>query len=191
MVNAGAGRLDEERADSQGMRWFAAYTSARHEKTVARQLEDRSIEKFLPLYRSWHRWKDRRKLVELALFPSYVFIKIEARDKLRVLEVPGVVSLVTFNGQLAALPEQEINALRTSLDSGVYAEPCPYLRVGRRVRVAAGPLAGAEGILIKKKDKCRVVISLDVLMRSVAVEVDGTDLEAAGSAELPRIKATA
>src|SRR5215471_16844760 len=189
MVNAGAGRLDEERADSQGMRWFAAYTSACHEKTVARQLEDRSIEKFLPLYRSWHRWKDRRKLVELALFPSYVFIKIEARDKLRVLEVPGVVSLVTFNGQLAALPEQEINALRTSLDSGVYAEPCPYLRVGRRVRVAAGPLAGAEGILIKKKDKCRVVISLDVLRRSVAVEVDGTDLEAAGSAGSTRVEA--
>jgi transcription antitermination factor NusG len=182
MVTTGGGRLDEERADSAGLRWFAAYTSARHEKTVARQLEDRCIERFLPLYRSWHRWKDRRKLVELALFPSYVFVKMDVRDKLRVLQVPGVVSLVTFNGQLAELPEQDINALRSGLDSGVYAEPCPYLRVGRRVRVAAGPLAGAEGILIKKKDKCRVVISLDVLMRSVAVEVDGTDLEAAGSA---------
>lgn len=182
MATASVGGRDKERTDSAGLQWFAVYTSARHERTVARQLEDRCIEKFLPLYRSWHRWKDRRKLVELALFPSYVFVKIEARDKLRVLEVPGVVSLVTFNGHLAALPEQEIDALRSGLDSGVYAEPCPYLRVGRRVRVAAGPLAGAEGILIKKKDKCRVVISLEVLMRSVAVEVDGTDLEAAGSA---------
>ena len=189
MVNPYGGRLDGERAESAGLRWFAVYTTARHEKTVARQLEDRCIERFLPLYRSWHRWKDRRKLVELALFPSYVFVKIEVRDKLRVLQVPGVVSLVTFNGQLAALPDQEINALRSGLDSGVYAEPCPYLRVGRRVRVAAGPLTGAEGILIKKKDKCRVVISLDVLMRSVAVEVDGTDLEAADSAELPQVKA--
>src|SRR5262249_30352626 len=152
-------------------------------------LDERCIERFLPLYRSWHRWKDRRKLVELALFPSYVFVRIQARHKLRVLQVPGVVSLVTFNGQLVALPEQEINALRSGLDQGVYAEPCPYLRVGRRVRVAAGPLVGAEGILIKKKDKCRVVISLDVLMRSVAVEVDGTDLEAAGSAGLSRAKA--
>jgi transcription antitermination factor NusG len=189
MATTSVGGREEERADSAGLQWFAVYTSARHERTVARQLEDRCIEKFLPLYRSWHRWKDRRKLVELALFPSYVFVKIEAREKFRVLEVPGVVSLVTFNGQLAALPDEEINALRSGLDSGVYAEPCPYLRVGRRVRVAAGPLAGAEGILIKKKDKCRVVISLEVLMRSVAVEVDGTDLEAAGRAELPRVKA--
>ena len=189
MVNTGGGQLVRQRADSVGPRWFAAYTSARHEKTVARQLEERCIEKFLPLYRSSRRWKDRRKLVELALFPSYVFVRIEARDKLRVLQVPGVVSFVTFNGQLAALPEQEIDALRNGLDHGVYAEPCPYLRVGRRVRVAAGPLAGAEGILVKKKDKCRVVISLDVLMRSVAVEVDGTDLEAAGSAGSPRVEA--
>src|SRR5215471_1626805 len=189
MVNPYGGQLDEERADAAGLRWFAVYTSARHEKTVARQLEDRCIERFLPLYRSSRRWKDRRKLVELALFPSYVFVRIEARDKLRVLQVPGVVSLVTFNGQLAALPEQEINALRSGLDRGVYAEPCPYLRVGRRVRVAAGPLAGAEGILVKKKEKCRVVISLDVLMRSVAVEVDSTDVEAAASAGLPRFEA--
>ena len=186
MVNPDGGQLDQEK-DSAELRWFAVYTSARHEKTVARQLDERSIEKFLPLYRSWHRWKDRRKQVELALFPSYVFVRIEARHKLRVLQVPGVVSLVTFNGQLAALPEQEISALRSALDQGVYAEPCPYLSVGRRVRVAAGPLTGAEGVLIKKKDKCRVVISLDVLMRSVAVEVDGADLEAAGSAGLPQL----
>lgn len=186
MVNTGGDRLVGERPDAVGLRWFAVYTSARHEKTVARQLEERCIERFLPLYRSSRRWKDRRKLVDLALFPSYVFVRIEARDKLRVLQVPGVVSLVTCNGQLAALPEQEIDALRSGLDHGVYAEPCPYLRVGRRVRVARGPLAGAEGVLIKKKDKCRVVISLDVLMRSVAVEVDGADLEAAGSAGLSR-----
>src|SRR5215475_11346715 len=116
MVNPYGGQLDEERADSAGQRWFAVYASARHEKTVARQLEDRCIEEFLPLYRGWHRWKDRRKLVELALFPSYVFVRIQARDKLRVLQVPGVVSLVTFNGQLAALPQQEINRLRRGLD---------------------------------------------------------------------------
>jgi transcription antitermination factor NusG len=189
MVDAGGDRLHGEKADSAERQWFAVYTSARHEKTVARQLEERCIEKFLPLYRSWRRWKDRRKLVELALFPSYVFVRIAARDKLRVLQVPGVVSLVTFNGQLATLPDREIHALRSGLDHGVFAEPCPYLRVGRRVRVTAGPLAGAEGILVKKKHKCRVVISLDVLMRSVTVEVDGTDLEAAGRAGLPGVEA--
>jgi transcription antitermination factor NusG len=147
---------------------------------VARQLEERHIETFLPLYRSWHRWKDRRKLVELALFPSYVFVRMESTDKIRVLQVSGVVSLVSFNGQIAALPEQEINALRRGLENDVYAEPCPYLRVGRRVRVVRGPMTGAEGILARKKDKCRVVISVDVLQRSVAVEIDATDLEVIG-----------
>jgi transcription antitermination factor NusG len=158
--------------------WYAIYTSSRHEKVVAKQLEGRGIESFLPLYRSWHRWKDRRKLVELALFPSYVFVRIEVQKRLRVLEVPGVVHLVSFNREPAALPQQEINALRNGLENDVYAEPHPYLRVGRKVRVVRGPMAGAEGILSRKKDKHRVVISIDLLMRSIAVEVEGADLEA-------------
>ena len=167
--------------ERQAARWYAIYTSSRHEKVVANQLEQRGIESFLPLYRSWHRWKDRRKLVELALFPSYVFVRMEAQKRLRVLQVPGVVNLVSFNGEPAALPEQEINALRSGLEHQVYAEPHPYLKVGRKVRVARGPMAGAEGILSRKKDKHRVVISIDVLMRSIAVEVDGNDVEAIGS----------
>ena len=167
--------------ERQAARWYAIYTSSRHEKVVANQLEQRGIESFLPLYRSWHRWKDRRKLVELALFPSYVFVRMEAQKRLRVLQVPGVVNLVSFNGEPAALPEPEINALRSGLEHQVYAEPHPYLRVGRKVRVVRGPMAGAEGILSRKKDKHRVVISIDVLMRSIAVEVDGADLEVIGS----------
>jgi transcription antitermination factor NusG len=161
--------------------WYAAYTTARHEKVVAQQLTERQVETFLPLYRSWHRWKDRRKLVELALFPSYVFVRISPREKLRVLQVSGVVHLVSFNGQLAELPETEINALRNGLENDIYAEPYPYLRVGRRVRVVRGPMNGTEGILVRKKDKYRVVISIDVLMRSVAVEIDGGDLQPVGS----------
>lgn len=165
----------------QQAQWYALYTNARHEKVVAQQLGERSIETFLPLYRSVHRWKDRRKIVELALFPSYVFVRIAIQERLRVLQVPGVVHIVGFNGRFPALPEQEINSLRHGLENNVYAEPHPYLRVGRKVRVARGPLAGAEGILTRKKDKYRVVISLEVLMRSVAVEIDGTDLEVVGS----------
>lgn len=160
--------------------WYAIYTSARHERVVARQLGERSIETFLPLYRSFHRWKDRRKLVESALFPSYVFVRIAIEDRLRVLEVPGVVNIVGSKGRFPALPEQEIIALRNGLENQVYAEPHPYLKVGRRVRVVRGPMKGAEGILTRKKDKYRVVISLDVLMRSVAVEIDGGDLELVG-----------
>jgi transcription antitermination factor NusG len=164
--------------DVRNTHWYALYTNTRHEKVVARQLEDRCIETFLPLYRTWHRWKDRRKQVELALFPSYVFVRIEEQNKLHVLRTPGAVNLVSFNGKLAALPESEIEALRNALDNQVRAEPCPYLRVGRKVRVVGGPMAGAEGILSRKKDKYRVVISVEVLMRSVALEIDGTDLEA-------------
>jgi len=157
--------------------WVAVYTVARHEKVIAQQFEERNIETFLPLYRSVHRWKDRKKEVELALFPSYVFVRISALRKLHVLQVPGVVNIVTFNGELAVLPEQEINALRNGLDNQLCAEPWPYLRVGKRVRVIRGPMAGAKGILSRKKDRYRVVISVDVLMRSIAVEVDVTDLE--------------
>jgi transcription antitermination factor NusG len=161
--------------------WYAIYTWARHEKYVARQMEERGIDHFLPLYRSWHAWKDRRKQVELALFPSYVFVHISMQTRLRVLQLEGVVHLVSFNGQPAALPEQEIEALRHGLEQKICVEPHPYLTVGRKVRVRRGPLLGAEGILARWKDKLRVVITLDVLMRSVAVEVDAADLDAVTS----------
>jgi transcription antitermination factor NusG len=156
--------------------WYAAYTCPRQEKVVARLLRDREISYFLPLYRSLRRWKDRRKEIDMVLFPSYVFVQLPLAQRLRVLQVPGVVRLVTFNGQPAAMPQHEIEALRNGLEQGIYAEPHPYLKVGHRVRVARGPLAGVEGILLRKKDKLRFVISVDVLMRSVAVELDAVDL---------------
>lgn len=152
-------------------RWYAAYTCSRYEKHVARQLQERRIDCFLPLYRSWRRWKDRRKQIELALFPSYVFVRMAWPERLRVLDLPGVVRLVSFNGRPAPLPDPEIEALRRGLEQRIYAEPHPYLRVGHKVRVVQGPLAGTRGILALKKDKLRLVISLDVLMRSIAVEV--------------------
>ena len=158
-------------------RWYATYTYPRHEKYVAQQLKERSIDSFLPLYRSSRRWRDRRKLVDLPLFPGYVFVRIALPQRLRVLEVQGVVRLVSFNGQPAALPEPEMEALRHGLGQQVCAQPHPFLRAGRRVRVARGPLAGSEGILARKKDKFRVVISLVAIMRSVAVEVDAGDVE--------------
>jgi transcription termination/antitermination protein NusG len=159
--------------------WYALYTNPRHEKVVAKQLNERRVENFLPLYRTWHRWKDRCKQVDLALFPGYVFVRIEEQNKLQVLKTPGAVNLVSFNGKLAAVPEPEIETLRSALQNQVFAEPCPYLKVGRKVRVVRGPMAGAEGILSRKRDKYRVVISVEVLMRSVALEIDGSDLEAA------------
>ena len=157
--------------------WYALYTYPRHEKLVAEQIERRDISCFLPLYRSVRRWKDRRKELELALFPGYVFVHIALQDRLQVLQVPGAVRLVTFNGQPAALPEQEIECLRNRQSSFGTIESHPYLCVGRRVRVRSGPMQGLEGIIRRSKDKCRVVFSLDLIMRSVAVEVDEADVE--------------
>lgn len=159
-------------------RWYAAYTCARHEKSVNRQLELRSIESFLPLYEKMSRWKDRRIKVQLPLFCGYVFVRMALEEKMRVLQVPGVVRLVGFNGQPAPLSDDDLEALRNGLNGSVHAEPCPYLHVGRRVRMKSGALQGLEGILLKKKNRYRFVLSLGLIQRSVAVEVDAVDVEA-------------
>jgi transcription antitermination factor NusG len=153
-------------------RWYAAYTSANHEKRVAVQLGQRSVEHFLPLYDSVRRWKDRRVQLQLPLFPGYVFVHFALRDRLQVLQIPGVAKLVSFNGTPAALPREEIEALRTSLADGVRAEPHPYLRVGRRVRITEGALAGREGLLVRWKGNLRVVLSTELIQRSILVDID-------------------
>lgn len=163
--------------DSSLKLWYAAYTCANHEKCVAQQLSVRSVEHFLPLYESVRRWKDRRVQLQLPLFPGYVFVRIALRDRLQVLEIPSVARLVGFNGTPTPLPNGEIEALKAGLEGGVRAVPHPHLRVGRRVRVIAGPLEGAEGILIRKKGTFRLVLSIDLIQRSITVEVDGTDVE--------------
>ncbi len=159
--------------------WYAVYTCARHERRVAEQIERRSFTCFLPVYRSVRRWKDRRKELELALFPSYVFVQMALENRMQVLQVPGVVRLVSCQGQPVALPAEEIAALQNRLSGDARIEPHPYLRAGRRVRVRQGAMQGLEGIFVRRKDCCRVVFSIDLLMRSVAVEVDEADLEAA------------
>ena len=158
-------------------RWYAAYTSANHEKRVAEQLGVRAVEHFLPLYSSVRRWKDRRVMLELPLFPGYVFVRMALRERLQVQTVPGVARLVGFDGTPAALPDEEIGALRTSLGSAAGAEPHPYLTAGRRVRMKSGPLAGMEGVLLRRKGSFRLVISIELIQRSVAVDADAADVE--------------
>ncbi len=157
-------------------RWYAAYTCANHEKQVAAQLVERGVEHFLPLYETVHRWKDRRVRLQLPLFPGYIFVRLGLADRLRVLQVPSVVRLVGFGGGLpAVLPDQEIEILRCGLNADLRAQPHPYLSVGRRVRLTRGPLAGLEGILQRRKGSCRVVLSVDLIQRSLVVEVDVGD----------------
>jgi transcription antitermination factor NusG len=164
---------------SSGTTWYAVYTCTRHEKRVRQLLQERQIDCFLPLYRSVRRWKDRRKELELALFPGYVFVYIHFGERLRVLQLPSVVNFVTFGNRPAAIAASEIESLRSGVANGLCLEPHPYLKIGRRVRIKQGPLAGSTGILLRKrkKDKLRVVLSIDLIMRSVAVEIDACDLE--------------
>jgi transcription antitermination factor NusG len=158
-------------------RWYAAYTSANHEKCAALQLVQRSVEHFLPLYESVRRWRDRRMKLQMPLFPGYIFVRLALRDRLQVLQVPGVARLVGFNGLPCALPDSEIEAMQTCLERKACLEPHPYVQVGRRVRVKCGPLAGLEGIVVRKKNRVRFIISLELIQRSVAVEVEAGDVE--------------
>jgi transcription antitermination factor NusG len=160
--------------------WYAVYTCARHEKRIAEQFRQRSIEQFLPLYETVHRWKDRRVRVQLPIFPSYIFVRIALTQQLRVLQIPGVVRLVSFNGKPLALPEWEISTLQRGLSSGLRAEPYPYLATGRQVRIKAGPLCGLTGRIVRRKQNYRIVISVDSISRSIICEVSPEDVEAAG-----------
>jgi transcription antitermination factor NusG len=161
-------------------RWFALYTTPRHEKHVSEILAQRQIETFLPLYRTTRRWKKSRPVdLELPLFPTYVFVRIAQGARGAVLGMPGVVSIVGSAREPWPVPDPDIEAIRLGLQMGKI-EPHPYLTVGERVRIKAGVMTGVEGVLVRKKNALRVVLSLDTIMRSVALEVDADDIEPAG-----------
>ena len=157
--------------------WYAVYTLSHHEKQVTLQAESAGVDCFVPMYKSVRRWKDRRKELELALFPSYVFVHIGLSERISVLRLPGVVQIVSFGGKLARLPEVEIDALRAGMASHTLLHPHPYVTTGKKVRIRSGPMAGLEGVLVRRKQSCRVVLSIDLIMRSVALEVDEADIE--------------
>ena len=157
--------------------WYAVYANVRHEKRVKEFLDARMLECYLPAYRSVRRWQDRRKEVELPLFPGYLFVRIAYRSRLQVLTAPGVVHIVSFDGKPVPICEDEIETLRQTLSRGRNCEPHPYLKVGRRVRVRNGPLFGIEGTFVRRKEGYRLIISIELIMRSVATEVDEADVE--------------
>jgi transcription antitermination factor NusG len=164
-------------SESAKPNWYAVYTFSRHEKCVAEEMGRRQIRGFLPVYRSIRRWKDRRKEIEMALFPSYVFVHVALQDRLRVLEVPGVVSIVGAGGKPAPLAGHEIEPFLHGVEGCVKMEPHPFLCAGRRVRLRSGAMAGVEGVLLRRKDGVRLIVSLEILMRAVAVEIDEADIE--------------
>lgn len=167
----------EQNPASSGTPWYAAYTCPRHEKYVAHQLNERQIESFLPLYSSVRRWKDRRKRLDLPLFPCYVFVQVTEQNRIDVLRLPGVVQLVCFQGKPAPIAATEIDALRRGTTGSIVVQPHPYLKEGRRVRITNGPMSGAEGIFVRRKQQNRLIISISAIQRSVAVEIGEADVE--------------
>lgn len=163
------------RHDSSG--WWALYTRHQHERVVADTLTAKGFEVFLPLYNSVRRWKDRRKLLSLPLFPCYVFVHGGMDRKLQVVTTPGIHMVLTQGEQVAVIPETEIQAIRRVVEEYLDVEPHPFLRCGDRVRVTHGPLEGIEGILIRKKNMFRLVLSVDMLAQSVSVEIDAAAVE--------------
>ncbi len=157
--------------------WWALYTKHQHEKMVTEMLSTKGFEVFLPLYESVHRWKDRKKLLSLPLFPCYVFIRGAFNRKLQVVTTPGV-HMILYNGErVATIPEDEIQAIRRTVEGKFKVEPHPFLKYGDRVRVTKGSLEGVQGILIRKKNSSRLVLSVDMLAQSVAVEIEASDVE--------------
>lgn len=158
--------------------WWALYTRHQHEKVVAEMLATKGFEVFLPLYQSVHRWKDRKQLLALPLFPCYVFVRGTRDRRLGIVSTPGVHMILSRGDAAAVVPEEEIQAIRRTLDARLAVEPHPFLNCGDRVRVKRGALAGIEGILVRKKNLFRLVLSVEMLAQSVSMEIDATDVEA-------------
>jgi transcription antitermination factor NusG len=157
-------------------RWYAAFTISRHEKRLAGHCAERQIESFLPLYQVRHRWKNRQTAtVELPLFPNYVFVRINPQERFQVLTLPGVLSIVSSGRELSPIPDEYVTSLQLGL-TAYKMEPHPNIEVGDRVRISTGPMAGVEGILIRHKNDLRVILRLEMIGRSVAVEVGASEI---------------
>jgi transcription antitermination factor NusG len=152
--------------------WYAVRVKPKFERVVAQSLASKGVASFLPLYRERRRWSDRVKSVELPLFAGYVFCSLDVRQRLPVLQTPGVLHFISFDGEPAEVDREEIRALQRVAVSGAALAPWPYLREGQRVVVARGPMRGLTGILLRIRDEFRLVISVTLLQRSVAVEID-------------------
>jgi transcription termination/antitermination protein NusG len=158
--------------------WYALYTRSRHEKKLLSELTDRSIDVFLPMREVLSRWKDRKKRIWLPLFPGYIFLRQvdTPENRFRVLNVPGAVRFVGHEGHAERIPDEQIDAVRRFLETKISVDPYPYIRMGQRVEIIAGPLKGIQGILIQKKGRFRFVLRVDLIRQAVSIEIDASDV---------------
>jgi transcription termination/antitermination protein NusG len=168
-------------AATQPENWYALHTRPKHEKIVVQRLAERGVETFLPIVNEIHRWSDRKKTVQLPLFSCYVFARFvpNRMERLRVLRVGGVLSLVGSTGEGTPIPDGQIDAVRALLSGSLQWSSHPFLKIGQRVRIRSGALDGMEGILVSRNGSDTLVISVDAIQRSLAVRVEGYQVEAA------------
>lgn len=167
-----------EEGRSIGQDWWALYTKHQHESAIAEKLSIRGYEVFLPLYKTVRRWQDRSKQITVPLFPCYLFVRAGVGSRLGMMTIPGVHMIVSRAEQPASIPDEEIQAIRRAVGATSAVEPHPFLKCGDRVRMKRGPLEGLEGVLVRKKNMYRLVLSIDMLAQSVACEVDAADVDA-------------
>jgi transcription antitermination factor NusG len=157
--------------------WYAVWTRSRHEQVVRQQIERQGLEAFLPTITKWSRWKDRRKRIDWPLFPGYCFARFDPNERLTVLKCSGVVNIVSINGDIAPIPDFEIDGIRRLVTSELQYDPCPLIQEGSMVEVVHGPLKGVVGRLLRKGAHARLVLAVDLIGQAVSVEVDAADVK--------------
>ena len=172
---------DQEQPDRRDIwtpQWYALYTRSRFEKKMLSELTDRNIEVFLPMREVLSRWKDRKKRIWIPLFPGYIFINHvdTPENRYKILNVPGAVRFVSVEGHAEPIPEEQIQSVRRFLETKLAIDPYPYIKVGSRVEIIAGPLKGIQGILVKKRGRFRFVLQVDLIRQAVSVEIDASDV---------------
>lgn len=172
-------QIHDSSLGAESVSWFAIQTYARHEKRVASQLILKGVDHYLPVVSRYSQWSDRRKLVDLPLFPCYLFVHIvpSSECRIQILQVAGVIAFVGSGSHPAPIPDNQIEDVRTLIQSKVALDPYPFLKIGQRVRIRGGSLDGIEGILVRRNGARRLIISVDSLERSLSICVEGLEIE--------------
>ena len=173
--------MKQEVIQHEPANWYAVQTRARNEKVVCERLQEQGLDTFLPLVTEVRRWSDRKKKVELPLFSCYVFVKLtftNSDERMRVYRTSGVFRIVSMRGEAIPIPDEQIDALRTVVTQQVAWSAHPFLKIGQRVRIRGGSLEGVEGVLLSRNGDRTLIISVDAIQRSLAVSVEGYDVEA-------------